>query len=54
MSYTELFNPKISNKTVKAWKAAGKKSVGYVCCHVPEEIFYAADLLPVRLPGYRW
>ena len=49
MSYQKLFEPTISSETVKAWKAKGKKAMGYVCCHVPEEIFYAADVLPVRL-----
>lgn len=49
MSYQKLFDTTISDKTVKAWRDSGKKAVGYVCCHVPEEIFYAADVLPVRL-----
>ncbi len=49
MSYEKLFETKISGDSVKAWKASGKKALGYVCCHVPEEIFYAADVLPVRL-----
>jgi len=49
MSYEKLFDNKISGDSVKAWKASGKKALGYVCCHVPEEIFYAADVLPVRL-----
>lgn len=49
MSYQKLFNTTISDDSIKAWKAQGKKAVGYVCCHVPEEIFYAADVLPVRL-----
>ncbi|MEG2010336.1 MAG: 2-hydroxyacyl-CoA dehydratase family protein, partial [Oscillospiraceae bacterium] len=45
----KLFNSDISGEAVKAWKASGKKALGYVCCHVPEEVFYAADVLPVRL-----
>jgi len=49
MSYQKLFDTTISDKTVRAWRDSGKKAVGYVCCHVPEEIFYAADVLPVRL-----
>ena len=49
MSYQKLFDTKISSDSVKAWKASGKKAMGYVCCHVPEEILYAADVLPVRL-----
>ncbi len=49
MSYEKLFETNISSESVKAWKASGKKALGYVCCHVPEELFYAADILPVRL-----
>lgn len=49
MSYQKLFDTKISNDSAKAWKASGKKAMGYVCCHVPEEILYAADVLPIRL-----
>ncbi len=29
----------------------GKKIVGYFCTYVPEELFYAADILPVRIMG---
>ena len=49
MSYQELFDTAITDKYVKAWQAQGKKALGYVCCHIPEELFYAADILPVRL-----
>ena len=49
MSYQKLFESSISSESVKAWRASGKKAVGYVCCHVPEEIIYAADVMPVRL-----
>ena len=33
------------------WKAQGKKVVGYRCMYVPEEIIYAADMLPYPLYG---
>ncbi len=49
MSYQKLFDTTIAGEAAKAWREHGKKAVGYVCCHVPEEIFYAADVLPVRL-----
>ncbi len=49
MSYEKLFENNISSESAKAWKAAGKKAVGYVCCHVPTELFIAADIMPVRL-----
>ncbi len=39
------------NNSVKKWKKDGKKVVGYTCTYVPEEILYAAGLLPFRLRG---
>jgi bzd-type benzoyl-CoA reductase N subunit len=41
---TEIFNAGIEN-----WKKEGKKVVGTICCHVPEEIIHAAGMLPVRV-----
>lgn len=36
----------------KEWKdRTGGKIVGYFCTYVPEEILYAADILPVRILG---
>ena len=36
----------------KDWKQrTGGKVVGYLCTYVPLEIFYAADILPVRILG---
>ena len=36
----------------KEWKARiGGKVVGYLCTYAPEEIMYAAGLLPVRILG---
>lgn len=49
MDYQKLFESDISTETIKAWKTQGKKAVGIICCHVPEELFYAADILPVRM-----
>ena len=37
------------NPAVQDWKQQGKKVVGFMCTYVPEEILYAADILPVRL-----
>ncbi|MFA5367949.1 MAG: 2-hydroxyacyl-CoA dehydratase family protein [Dehalococcoidia bacterium] len=37
------------NHAVNEWKAEGKKVVGFLCTYMPEEILYAADILPVRL-----
>lgn len=49
MSYQKLFETEISSDAVKAWKAEGKKAVGTMCCHVPEEIIRAAGILPIRM-----
>ena len=36
----------------KEWKKkTGGKVAGYFCTYVPEEILYAADVLPVRILG---
>ncbi|MDD5094310.1 MAG: 2-hydroxyacyl-CoA dehydratase family protein [Dehalococcoidia bacterium] len=49
---TELADS-LENKAVKEWKAKGKKVVGFFCTYVPEELLYAADILPYRMaaPG---
>jgi len=49
MSYQKLFDSKISTEAAKAWRAQGKKAVGTICCHVPDEIIRAAGILPVRM-----
>lgn len=49
MEYQKLFDTKVSGDSIKSWRASGKKALGVVCCHVPQEIFHAADVLPVRL-----
>ncbi|NCC66877.1 MAG: 2-hydroxyacyl-CoA dehydratase [Clostridia bacterium] len=49
MSYQKLFDSKISSDAAKAWKASGKKAVGTLCCHVPDEIIRAAGVLPIRM-----
>jgi benzoyl-CoA reductase/2-hydroxyglutaryl-CoA dehydratase subunit BcrC/BadD/HgdB len=37
--------------TIKEWKTAGKKVLGWVNPYVPEEIIYAAGMLPVQVTG---
>lgn len=49
MNYQKLFDAQVSHESLSAWRAAGKKALGIVCCHVPHEILHAADILPVRL-----
>lgn len=46
-----LASPFPENTAVKEWKAQGKKVIGWVCIYVPEEIIYAADMLPFRITG---
>jgi len=43
----------LENPYIQEWKAKGKKVVGYYCSYIPEEILYAADILPFRMraPG---
>jgi benzoyl-CoA reductase subunit C len=37
---------------VREWKQkTGRKVFGYFCCLTPEEILFAADILPVRITG---
>ena len=42
---------RVRNKPILEWKENGNRVVGYTCSYVPTEIFYAADILPVRLRG---
>lgn len=39
------------NSYIRKWKEGGKSVVGYPCTFVPDEIMYAADILPYRLRG---
>ncbi|MFC1858292.1 2-hydroxyacyl-CoA dehydratase subunit D [Thermodesulfobacteriota bacterium] len=39
------------NTSIKNWKDSGNPVFGYICTNIPEELIYAADILPVRLIG---
>jgi len=39
----------ITNPFIAEWQEKGKKIVGYYCTYIPEELLYAADLLPFRI-----
>jgi benzoyl-CoA reductase subunit C len=41
----------LSQEEIAGWKSKGKKIIGYTCLYVPEEIIYAADMLPIRIFG---
>jgi benzoyl-CoA reductase/2-hydroxyglutaryl-CoA dehydratase subunit BcrC/BadD/HgdB len=49
-AFTEVSETRL-NGYISGWKDQGKKVIGYVCSYVPEEILYAADILPVRITG---
>jgi bzd-type benzoyl-CoA reductase N subunit len=36
-------------KEAQEWVVSGKQAVGTVCCYLPEEVFHAAGLMPIRL-----
>jgi len=36
---------------IRAWKEQGKKVIAFQCTYVPEEVIYAAGILPIRLTG---
>ncbi len=39
----------IMNPYIKEWQNNHKKAVGHYCTYIPEELLYAADLLPFRM-----
>jgi len=39
----------MENRYVKEWKASGKPVAGFFCCHAPEELLWAAGMLPIRM-----
>jgi benzoyl-CoA reductase/2-hydroxyglutaryl-CoA dehydratase subunit BcrC/BadD/HgdB len=41
----------IENAYVKEWKDLGRPVMGFFCAHAPEELLWAAGILPVRLRG---
>jgi len=41
----------MDNEYVREWKARGGRVVGYFCSHAPEELLFAAGVLPVRMRG---
>jgi len=39
------------NVYLKEWKSQGKKIMGWICTHSPEEVIHAAGMLPYRIVG---
>lgn len=48
MEKFELAVP-LMNNWINSWKNEGKKVLGYFCSYIPEEIIYAANILPIRV-----
>ncbi|MHA1709835.1 MAG: 2-hydroxyacyl-CoA dehydratase [Candidatus Baldrarchaeia archaeon] len=40
---------KLTNPYLEEWKRKGKKIIGFICSYAPEELLYAADVLPYRI-----
>lgn len=51
MLYIEKFNSAIPlpNSWIDDWRESGKKVFGYFCSYIPDELIYAADILPMRI-----
>ena len=51
MSIMEKFTKAIPlmNPWINQWRNAGKKTLGYFCSYIPEEVIYAAGILPIRV-----
>jgi benzoyl-CoA reductase subunit C len=47
----KLLAGSIENEYLEEWKAFGRPVVGFFCAHTPEELLWAAGVLPVRLRG---
>jgi bcr-type benzoyl-CoA reductase subunit C len=39
------------NEYLRDWQAQGNKVMGWLCTYVPEELIYAAGILPIRVMG---
>jgi bzd-type benzoyl-CoA reductase N subunit len=39
------------NSAIKHWKSQEKKVIGWLCTYTPEEVIYAAGILPIRIYG---
>jgi bzd-type benzoyl-CoA reductase N subunit len=51
MSVLEKFaeGARLPNPWIEDWRDEEKKVLGYFCSYIPDEIIYAADILPVRI-----
>jgi benzoyl-CoA reductase subunit C len=49
IAYFEKMASGLNNPEIQEWKKGGKRVVGTVCSNIPEEIIFAAGLLPIRM-----
>jgi len=42
----------LNNESIREWKRAGNRVVGYTCSYVPDELLFAAGILPYRIRGF--
>lgn len=47
-SFIKIAND-IENQYIKDWQKSGKKVIGFYCTYIPEELLFAADILPFRI-----
>ncbi|MFX1557827.1 MAG: 2-hydroxyacyl-CoA dehydratase subunit D [Promethearchaeota archaeon] len=47
-SFIKIAND-IENQYIKVWQKSGKKVIGFYCTYIPEELLFAADILPFRI-----
>jgi benzoyl-CoA reductase/2-hydroxyglutaryl-CoA dehydratase subunit BcrC/BadD/HgdB len=50
VDFLHLAGP-MENETVADWRAGGGRVVGFFCAHAPEELLWAAGILPLRMRG---
>jgi benzoyl-CoA reductase/2-hydroxyglutaryl-CoA dehydratase subunit BcrC/BadD/HgdB len=50
VDFAHLAGP-MENETVAEWRAGGGRVVGFFCAHAPEELLWAAGILPLRMRG---
>jgi len=48
-AFLEISEAGVENEHLRSWLQEGKRVIGWLCTYVPEEIIYAAGLLPVRI-----
>ncbi|MFW9939055.1 MAG: 2-hydroxyacyl-CoA dehydratase subunit D [Candidatus Thorarchaeota archaeon] len=47
-SFIKIAND-IENQYIKDWQKSGRKVIGFYCTYIPEELLFAADILPFRI-----